>query len=67
MLALHSLKTFAGIQRRQTFKCAFKSGGGGGGGREPGRLESGRRERKGWEAGVLRGREAERNVKCKLF
>ena len=36
--------------------------GGGGGGREPGRLESGRRERKGWEAGVLRGREAERNV-----
>ena len=26
-LALHSLLTFAGIQHRQTFKCAFKSGG----------------------------------------
>ena len=62
MLALHSLETFAGIQHRQTFKCVFKSGGAGG--REPGRLVGGRRERKGWEVGVLRGQETERNVKC---
>ena len=38
--------------------------GGGGKGAGAREIRGGRRERKGREAGVLREREAERNVKC---